>query len=208
MHGLAALWSKGGDRMAVQLQTRFITPEEYLALERAAENKSEYYQGEIIPMAGASRRHNLIVGNIYASLHGQLRKRDCEVYASDMRVKVRATGLHTYPDVIITCGALEFEDDAIDTLLTPTVIVEVLSKSTKAYDRGDKFEHYRAIDSLTDYIMVAQDKPLIEHFARQPDNFWLFSETRMLDQTVRLASVGCELRLADIYEKVQFGKSE
>jgi Uma2 family endonuclease len=194
--------------MAVQLQTRLITPEEYLTLERTAETKSEYHQGEIIPMTAASRRHNLIVMAIATSFYDQLRKRDCEAYASDMRVKVRATGLYTYPDVIIACNTLDFEDDQIDTLITPTVIVEVLSKSTKAYDRGDKFEHYRTIDSLTDYVMVAQDKLLVEHFARQPDNFWLFSEARTPAQVVRLASVSCELQLADIYEKVQFDKNE
>ena len=155
-------------------------------------------------MTGASRRHNLLVMAIASSLYGQLRGQPCEVYASDLRVRVVASGLYTYPDVVVTCGEPLFEDDQIDTLLTPSVLIEVLSRSTMAYDRGDKFEHYRTIDSLSEYIMVAQDKYLVEHFTRQPDHFWLFSEARALEQTVRIASIGCTLAMREIYERIRF----
>src|SRR5205085_5334550 len=124
-------------------QEVYYTPEEYLILERQAEYKSEYFNGEIFAMTGASRRHNLVAANVLASLHGQLRKRPCEVYSSDMRVKVSPTGLYTYPDVVVVCNDPLFDDKQKDTLLNPTVLIEVLSKSTASYDRGEKFEHYR-----------------------------------------------------------------
>lgn len=188
--------------MTIQVTPRLLTPQEYLAIERKAESRSEYYQGEMTPMSGASRKHNLIVGNIYATLHQQLRQRDCEVYASDMRVRVTPSGLYTYPDIIVVCGRPEFEDEEVDTLLNPTVVIEVLSRSTQNYDRGDKFEHFRALPSVQDYLLVAQGKMLVEHFARQPDHFWLFSEAREPQQVVHLGSIDCELKVADIYEKI------
>ena len=128
----------------------YYTPDEYLALERKAEYKSEYFGGEIFAMTGASRKHNLVAGNIFAALHLQLKKRPCEIYPSDMRVKVSPTGLYTYPDVAVVCGEPMFDDEQKDTLLNPTVLVEVLSKSTASYDRGEKFEHYRKIKSLAE----------------------------------------------------------
>ncbi len=142
--------------MSVQLKP-FLSPQEYLAMERQAETKSEYYAGEVFAMAGASRKHNLIVPNLAYLLVGQLKSRSCEVYNSDMRVKVSATGLYTYPDLAVVCGKPRFDDDQEDTLLNPTVIVEVLSKSTEAYDRGEKFAMYRALESMTDYLLIAQD---------------------------------------------------
>lgn len=182
------------------------TPEEYLALERQAEYKSEYFNGEIFAMTGASRRHNLVVGNVFASLHGQLRKRPCEIYPSDMRVKVSQTGLYTYPDVVIVCGEPIFDDKQKDTLLNPTVLVEVLSKSTSSYDRGEKFEHYRKLDSLAEYLVIAQNKYHVEHYIRQPDNRWLLSETDDIQKTNHLSSIECDLTLADIYDKVEIDK--
>src|SRR5262249_39888199 len=127
--------------MSTPTKSRF-TPEEYLALERAAERRSEYYAGEIFAMGGASRKHIVIVANISGQLWSQLKGRPCRVYPNDMRVKVSPTGLYTYPDVAVVCGLDQFDDDHQDTLLNPTVIIEVLSKSTEAYDRGKKFEHY------------------------------------------------------------------
>jgi Uma2 family endonuclease len=182
------------------------TPEEYLALERQAEYKSEYFNGEIFAMTGASRKHNLAAGNVFASLHGQLRKRPCEIYPSDMRVKVSPTGLYTYPDVVIVCGEPIFDDKQKDTLLNPTVLVEVLSKSTASYDRGEKFEHYRKLDSLAEYLVVAQNKYHVEHYVRQPDNRWLLSETDDMQKTIHLSSIECDLALADIYDKVEVDK--
>ncbi len=131
--------------MSVQLKP-FLSPQEYLTLERQAETKSEYYAGEVFAMAGASRKHNTIVPNLLYLLVGQLKGRSCEVYNSDMRVKVSVTGLYTYPDLTVVCGKPRFDDDQEDTLLNPTVIVEVLSKSTEAYDRGEKFAMYRALE--------------------------------------------------------------
>lgn len=181
-----------------------ITPEEYLARERSAEYKSEYYNGEIFAFAGASREHNLIAGNIYSNLHQQLRKKNCEVYPSDMRVKVTATGLYTYPDVVIVCGRPQFEDEKKDILLNPFVIFEVLSPTTENYDRGTKFTHYRTISSLTDYILVAQDSIHVEHYVRQSDRTWLFSEYKSAEEKIQIESVGCELLVEEIYEKVEF----
>jgi Uma2 family endonuclease len=191
--------------MSLQPQQRY-TPEEYLALERAAEDKSEYFNGEIFAMTGASRRHNLVAGNVFATLHAQLRKRPCEIYPSDMRVKVSPTGLYTYPDVVVVCGEPSFDDEQKDTLLNPTVLVEVLSKSTMSYDRGEKFEHYRKLESLAEYLVIAQNKYHVEHYVRQPDNQWLLSETDDLQKTVHLLSIECELALADIYDKVEIDK--
>jgi len=148
-----------------------LTPEEYLEIERRAERKSEYYKGEMFAMAGASRKHGLIVTNLVAELRQQLKKKPCQVYSADMRLRVVPTGLYTYPDVIVVWGAAEFADDQQDTLLNPTVVIEVLPKSTEDYDRGRKFEHYRTLPSLTDYLAVAQDRPHVEHSYRQ-DSHW------------------------------------
>jgi Uma2 family endonuclease len=191
--------------MASQVKAHY-TPEEYLALERQAEYKSEYFDGEIFAMTGASRRHNLVAGNVLASLHGQLRKRPCEIYPSDMRVKVTPTGLYTYPDVVIVCGEPIFDDKQKDTLLNPTMLVEVLSKSTASYDRGEKFEHYRKLDSLAEYLVIAQNKYHAEHYARQIDNRWLLSESDDMQKTIHLSSIECDLALADIYDKVEVDK--
>lgn len=178
------------------------TPEEYLALERAAEFKSEYFNGEIFAMSGASLRHVLIVTNLVVELATQLKKRDCTVYSTDLRVKVNPTGLFTYPDVIVVCGEPLFSDEQKDTLINPTVIVEVLSESTKDYDRGGKFEQYRTLESLKEYVLVAQDKPHVEHFVRQADHRWLLSESNRMDGTIGLASICSTLALAEVYDKV------
>lgn len=187
--------------MSSQLQ-RKCSPEEYLNRERAAESKSEYLDGEIFAMSGASRRHNLICTNVNAELRAQLKRQRCEVYSSDMRVKVKATGLYTYPDVVVVCGEPQFEDSHVDTLLNPTVIVEVLSKSTKNYDRGEKFEHYRALDSLREYVLISQDKYHVEHHVRQADNQWLLSETNNEADTIHLPAIACDLALSEVYDKV------
>ncbi len=179
------------------------TPEEYLALERRADSKSEYLRGQVIAMAGATRSHNLIAGNFYREVSRQLRGRPCESYISDMRVKVGRTGLYTYPDVVAVCGEIQFEDIHNDTLLNPTVIVEVLSATTEAYDRGEKFALYRRLESLQEYLLVAQDKIRIEHYVRQ-ETLWVLSEAGSVDEMVRLASIGCEVGLLDVYDKVPF----
>lgn len=180
----------------------YLTPAEYLAAERKREVKSEYWNGELYAMAGASERHNLISANVVAGLHTQLRGRSCKVYPSDMRVQIKATGLYTYPDVVVVCGKPQFEDEDNDTLLNPTLIVEVLSKSTETYDRGKKFENYRTLDSLTEYVMIAQDRVHLEHYVRQPDSQWLLSEAKALQDVIKLPTIQCTLALADVYDKV------
>lgn len=187
--------------MSSQAQQQY-TPEEYLARERQAEYKSEYYAGDIFAMAGASRWHNLIVANVIRELSLQLKGRPCTTYPSDMRVKISPTGLYTYPDVTVVCGEAQFEDTQQDTLVNPTLIVEVLSESTEAYDRGGKFAHYRKLDSLLEYVLIAQTKPHIEHYVRQPDNRWLLAEADSVHDTMHLPSIDCQLALAEVYDKV------
>ena len=182
----------------------YLSPEDYLALERSAEFKSEYFDGEIFAMVGASESHNLIVINTIRELSIQLKKRPCKVYANDMRVRVSPTGLFTYPDVMVVCGQAQFDDSHLDTLLNPTLIVEVLSDSTEAYDRGRKFEHYRKFESLAEYVLIAQHRPHVESYRRQPDQRWVFAESDDLDSSLPLDAIDCELALAEIYDKVEF----
>ncbi len=191
--------------MSVQLRP-FLTPQDYLALERQAETKSEYYAGEVFAMAGASRNHNAIVPNLSYLLVGQLKGRSCVVFTSDMRVKVSATGLYTYPDLVVVCDKPRFDDDQEDTLLNPTVIVEVLSKSTEAYDRGEKFAQYRALELMTDYLLIAQDIAQLEHYVREPDGSWRFLESRGLDSVAVIDSIQCQLSLAEVYDKVDLAE--
>lgn len=179
-----------------------LTADEYLAAERASEMRHEYFDGETFAMGGASRRHNLIVTNLVRELSLQLKGEPCETFANDMRVKVRETGLYTYPDLVVVCGEARFDDEQNDTLLNPTLIVEVLSDSTEAYDRGRKFEHYRALESLTDYVLVAQSHVHVEHFSRRPEHRWLLTEIGSLEDRLRLSSIGCEIALEEIYERV------
>lgn len=187
--------------MAVEPQRR-LSPEQYLALERASGTKSEYVDGEMVAMTGASRRHNLLTLNVASALHGQLRGRPCEAYKGDMRLRIPATGLYTYPDVVVVCGEPELEDAELDTLLNPTLVVEVLSPTTESYDRGKKFAHYRMLPSLREYVLVAQDEVRIELFSRQADGQWVLSEADRLDARLALSSIGCELVLADVYERL------
>lgn len=183
-----------------------LTPEEYLARERKVLTKSEYRNGQIYAMPGASRKHNLITGNTFAELHLQLRNRVCEVYPSDMRVKVSSAGTYTYPDVVVVvCDEPRFEDTHFDTLLNPTVLVEVLSPSTAAYDRGEKFASYRKLDSLCEYVLVSQDSVRVKHYLRQAQE-WDLTEFRSLLDVFRLVSIGCELSLQAIYAKVKFSQ--
>lgn len=179
------------------------TVEEYLAFERASEEKHEFVGGEVYLMTGASRKPNLITGNVNTSLNNQLRELPCEVYINDMRVRIQKRE-YVYPDVIVMCGEAQLEDEHLDTLLNPTVIIEVLSPSTEQYDRGRKFRNYRLLDSLQEYVLVAQDSARVERYLRQADGQWLFSDTAGLEASVDLISIGCTLLLADIYNKVTF----
>jgi Uma2 family endonuclease len=180
----------------------YISPEQYLAIERRSDVKHEYYAGEMFAMAGATEEHNLLAANVLAALHLQFKGRPCKVYSSDMRVKVVATGLRTYPDVVALCGEAEFEDDVHDTLTNPALLVEVLSDSTEAYDRGKKFEHYRRIPSFCEYLLIAQDRVYVERHLRGERGEWVLSEYSDLAAVIELSSVGCMLSLADVYDKV------
>jgi Uma2 family endonuclease len=180
-----------------------LTPAEYLARERKTEHKSEYLKGEIYAMTGASRSHNRIALNVAGELRTQLRERPCEAFIADMRIKVNPTGLYTYPDVAVVCGEPEFEDRELDTLLNPTVIVEVLSESTEAYDRGEKFAHYRRLESVAEYVLIAQDRIRIERFVRDGEQ-WILTEVSDPAGVLMLEAIACRLELRDIYERVEF----
>jgi Uma2 family endonuclease len=186
------------------VEQRRITPEEYLAIERKAEFKSEFYRGEMFAMAGASRRHNIVAWNIAQSLGPQLRGRKCEAYLSDMRVRVTATGFYTYPDVTVGCGKPEFLDSREDTLLNPTVLVEVLSPSTETRDRGWKLDHYWRLESLQEYVIVAQARPHVVRYTRDADGEWRVKMFSNLSDGVELSSIDCKLTLAETYERVEF----
>lgn len=189
--------------MASHPKTRY-TPEEYLALERSCETKHEYFNGEIFAMGGASPQHVLIVANLVIELGSQLKQGSCRVFSTDLRLKVDPTGLYTYPDVVVVCEAPEFSDEQKDTLLNPVLIIEVLSNSTKDYDRGGKLEQYRTINSFVEYLLIAQDRPHAEHHVRQGDGSWLLHETNSLEDTIHLKSVPCSSPLSGIYNKIDF----
>jgi len=187
--------------MSAVLKPTQYTAEAYLERERAALYKSDFHDGQIFAMTGASREHNLITVNITAALHQQLKNRPCEAYTNDMRVKASIAHSYHYPDIAVVCGGAQFEDGHFDTLTNPTVVIEVLSPSTEAYDRGGKFSNYRKIASLQEYLLVAQDQPYIERYVRQHEN-WLLTETVGLDATLELSSIACTLALRDVYAKV------
>lgn len=189
------------------LAQRRYTPEEYLTLERASSTRSEYVNGRINAMTGASENHNQIAGNIYTQLRLLLRGKPCRAYMSEMRVKVSPTGLYTYPDVVAVCGERHREDSHFDTLLNPSLIVEVLSDSTEKYDRGEKFAHYRRLESLREYVLVAQNRVLVERYVRQGD-LWVFSDISDPDGSLALNSVGCTIQMRDVYEMVEFPSPE
>jgi Uma2 family endonuclease len=194
--------------MAARAAQTHLTPEEYIALERKAPPDSEiiryeYLNGELIAMSGASRAHNLITGNISGELHNLLKGSGCETYANAMRVSAPVTSSYFYPDVVVVCEEPRFEDDVFDILLNPIILVEVLSPSTEAYDRGEKFSHYRQLPSLQEYVLVAQDKICVERFSRQENN-WMLTDFQNLDQRLPLVSVQCELPLHEIYDRVTF----
>ncbi len=189
--------------MSTQPKTR-LTAEQYLEIERQAEFKSEFYDGEMFAMAGAREVHNRLVWNLIGQLGPQLRSDGRRGYPSDMRVRT-AIGLFTYPDVAVVCGEPQFLDERRDTLLNPTLIIEVFSPSTEAYDRGRKFEHYRSIDALSEYVLVASDRMHIDLYTRRPGGQWLLTSASGPEETIELKSAGCRLAVADLYENVDIG---
>ena len=189
--------------MATATAKDLYTAEEYLIKERSAPFKSEYRDGDIVAMPGASRQHNLISGNIFGELYVQLLNNSCEVYINDMRVKVSDTGLYTYPDVVVVCDEPQFEDNNFDTLLNPTVIVEVLSPSTETYDRNENFTSYQTLESLQEYILVSQNNRNVEQYIRKGEE-WSLTLFHSVEDVVQLASIECKLALRAIYAKVKF----
>jgi Uma2 family endonuclease len=185
-----------------------LSPAEYLQIERQAEYRSEYYAGEMFAMAGGSPRHSRIKTNVLTQLNLRLKDRECTPYDSDLRIRVPETNLYTYPDASVICGDMEFDDDQNDTATNPTLIVEVLSRSTEAYDRGMKFDQYRRLDSLREYVLVSHDAPRIERFLRNNDGTWNLSIANGLEQSIMLESIGVTLSLADVYLKVDFNGKE
>lgn len=183
---------------------RLLSPQEYLDRERQADFRSEFYGGEMFAMAGASWEHTLIKDNMAGETRAQLKDGPCRVLTSDLRVKVTATGLYTYPDMVVVCDEPQFEDKMFDTLLNPRVIMEVLSDSTEKYDRGVKSAQYRRLPSVQEYVLVAQDRPLVERYVRQADDSWLLTEFSDLTQTFAFGSIPVQVALADIYRGVEF----
>lgn len=176
----------------------------YVEIERKSAEKHEFFAGELFPMAGASENHNLIVTNLCRELSQRLKERPCRVYPSDLRVKIPATGLYTYPDTTVACGPREFDDEQADTLLNPTVVCGVLSDSTEKYDRGKKFKHYQSLDSVQAYVLVAQDEASVELFERLDDGVWRLTSARGLEATIDLPTLDCSIPLAEIFDKVEF----
>jgi Uma2 family endonuclease len=189
--------------MAKQEKLRF-TAAEYLSMERASDVKHEFAFGEIYAMGGASARHVGVVSNIVGELRNQLRQRPCQVYSTDLRLSVDAHRRYTYPDVMVVCDKPQFLDKQLDTLLNPELIVEVLSESTRNYDRGDKFQQYRGIPSFREYLLVDQAKAHVERYSKQNDGTWSLSETDDMNGSIQLDSVGAKLPLAEIYFKIDF----
>lgn len=179
------------------------TPEEYLAFERSVEGKNEYRDGQIFPMPRINVWHTTIMGNIGAELHNQLRNRPAQGFMSIMRVKVAATGEYLYPDVVVVRDQTQLEDEYRDTLLNPTIIIEVMTPTSESYDRGEKFHHYERVATLTDYVLIAQDRVQVDHFVRRGDQ-WLLTATTDLSSNIHLASIDCTLTLSEIYDDVEF----
>ncbi len=182
----------------------YLTHDQYLDIETAAETRSEYIAGTMYAMSGASRNHSRIVSYAESLLLNQLRGRDCEVASTDLRLFIERYSVFTYPDILVTCGPDKFLRNRTDTLTDATVIIEVLSPSTKNYDRSEKFDYYRALPSFREYLLLSQDQIGAEHHVRQPDGSWLMREYSTPSDEIRITSIGCSLRLEAVYERVQF----
>ena len=179
-----------------------LTPEQYLEIERSAPERSEFWNGEMFALSGASVRHGVITGNILAGLHARLREGPCRVFPPDLKILVAPTGLFAYPDVVVVCGRPEYLDEVRDVVKNPILLVEVLSPSTEAWDRGGKFAHYRQLPTLREVLFVAQDEVRVEQYTRQEAATWLLTEASTLDAVIHVASLGCVLPVAEIYAKV------
>lgn len=187
-------------------EPNLLTPSEYLAIERKSQTRSEYIPRRMVALPRSGRRHSLINGNLFREISSQLRGRAGEAHAIGLRIKVSATEMYAYPDIVALCAKPLFEDEHLDTLLNPSMIVEVLSDATEAHDRGEKFANYRRIDSLREYVLVSQDEMLIEHF-RRPADAWILSDVSGPDAVLHLVSIDCHVPVSTIYEKVDFSSN-
>ena len=183
-----------------------ISPEEYLASERGSEIRNEYFDGEIFAMAGASREHNQISANIVRVIGNQILEKPCCVFSRDMKIKIEQIGKYTYPDIVVVCEKEEFEDKNNDVLLNPIVIIEILSDSTEAYDRGEKFAHYQLLNSFVEYILISQYFCRIEKFTRQDDETWIYSKYQTPEHVIKIEAIHCEIPVSEIYRKVNLNK--
>src|SRR6266498_4657729 len=190
--------------MSVAESVRKLTEAEYLALERAAEFKSEFFAGEMFAMAGGTPMHSLVGTNLVIEFGTRLKGGPCVPFNADLRIKVEETGLFTYPDLSVICGPLQFAAGTNDTVVNPTLLVEVLSDSTEGYDRGKKFEHYRQIPALQAYLLASQKEPRIEQFVRQADGRWLLNEAAGLEAILKLPSLRISISLGEVFAKVSF----
>lgn len=183
----------------------YLSVQDYLRLERQAETKSEYLDGEMVAMSGGGLRHGIIIGNLVRDIGRQLKDRPCRVVPNDLRVRIPSANVYTYPDVVVVCGEPRLEDAYADTLLNPSVLIEVLSPSTEAHDRGTKLRWYQSLDSLSEYLIVAQKAPRIERYSRHGADGWLYTAAEGLEAVLPLSSLQIELALAEVYDKVAFG---
>ncbi|RIK39477.1 MAG: hypothetical protein DCC55_17965 [Chloroflexi bacterium] len=191
--------------MAVaRIRQQLYTPEEYLALEESAEHRSEYYQGQICAMAGGTFNHEVIAGNFYAALHRYALNGKCVAFTSNMRLLVERRGLYTYPDAMLVCGKPQFAPNRTDVILNPLILVEVLSKSTRAYDRGDKFEFYRSIPTFQDYVMVDQDRVFIEYYHKLGAQRWVLTEIDDPATVLTLQSIKLDIPVSQLYNQVDW----
>ena len=182
----------------------YVTPDEYLATQRLSEDRAEYLDGVVYPMTGATINHARIVLSLAAELLNQLRGRECDVLQTDMKVRMPDSRKFFYPDVLVLCGEPQFHDDRTDIILNPDIIVEVLSPGTEAFDRGTKFQAYQTLESLKEYLLVAQDKPLVEQYVRRADGKWDYVAFQGLEASVSLPSIECTLKLSAVYSRVKF----
>lgn len=182
----------------------YVTPEEYLAAERLSETRSEYLDGGVFPMRGGSLNHNLITVNLVAELNTQLRTRPCHVLGMDLKVRMPDSRKFFYPDVVVVCGGPRFHDERKDIILNPVLVIEVLSPSTEAFDRGAKFQAYRTIESLKEYLLVSQEAPLVEQYVSGDDGKWTLTTAAGLESSLALPSIECTLNLGAVYNKVDF----
>jgi len=190
--------------MSLQRALAVFTPEEYLALERTSEIRHEFLDGTVYAMAGESPTHSAICFNLAGALHPQLRGTNCRGFSPNMKVRAGESGLYAYPDLAVACGETFFHDRHGDVLLNPVVVFEVLSRSTQTYDRGEKFERYKSIETLQDYVLVSQDRALLEHFSRRTDGTWVRAELTGTDAALTLDSINCRALLADVYDRIDF----